>query len=112
MPFGNGTGPQGRGPMTGRGLGYCAGYSRSGYNNPNERFFGRGMAWHRGWRGRGWAGRWPGWNYNPSYPYSFPYQFQLTTAKEEKEILAEDLKVLKTEMGAIEKRLKELENKK
>ncbi len=25
MPAGDGTGPQGRGPMTGRGMGYCAG---------------------------------------------------------------------------------------
>jgi len=112
MPFGNGTGPLGQGPMTGRGLGYCAGYSRQGYNNPTGRFFGRGMAWHRGWWGRGWTGRWPGWSYNRSYPYSLPYPFQAPTAKEEKEILAEDLKVLKAEMGAIEKRLKELENKK
>jgi hypothetical protein len=31
MPFGNGTGPAGMGPMTGRGLGYCAGYSVPGY---------------------------------------------------------------------------------
>jgi len=34
MPLGDGTGPQGFGPMTGRGLGYCAGYQVPGYMNP------------------------------------------------------------------------------
>jgi hypothetical protein len=34
MPFGNGTGPAGLGPMTGRAAGYCAGYSVPGYMNP------------------------------------------------------------------------------
>ena len=39
MPAGNGTGPDGMGPMTGRALGYCAGYDRPGYMNDG---FGRG----------------------------------------------------------------------
>ncbi|MFW9989847.1 MAG: DUF5320 domain-containing protein, partial [Candidatus Odinarchaeota archaeon] len=34
MPFGNGTGPRGQGPRTGRGLGYCSGYSYPGYMSP------------------------------------------------------------------------------
>ena len=34
MPFGDGTGPMGMGPMTGRSAGYCAGYGMPGYNNP------------------------------------------------------------------------------
>jgi hypothetical protein len=38
MPFGNGTGPAGLGPMTGRAAGFCAGYSVPGYINP---FMGR-----------------------------------------------------------------------
>ena len=33
MPRGDGTGPQGMGPMTGRGAGYCAGYGVPGYMN-------------------------------------------------------------------------------
>ena len=33
MPFGNGTGPAGMGPMTGRAAGYCAGYPVPGYMN-------------------------------------------------------------------------------
>ena len=42
MPRGDGTGPAGLGPMTGRGLGYCAGYSRPGYATPR-------FGWRRGW---------------------------------------------------------------
>ena len=41
MPRGDGTGPAGMGPMTGRAAGYCAGYPVSGYMNPIP---GRGFA--------------------------------------------------------------------
>jgi len=34
MPFGDGTGPAGMGPMTGRVAGYCAGFPVPGYMNP------------------------------------------------------------------------------
>ena len=34
MPAGDGTGPLGVGPMTGRAAGYCAGYPVPGYMNP------------------------------------------------------------------------------
>jgi len=34
MPFGDGTGPAGLGPMTGRAAGFCAGYPVPGYVNP------------------------------------------------------------------------------
>ena len=34
MPRGDGTGPMGMGPMTGRAAGYCAGYPVPGYMNP------------------------------------------------------------------------------
>ncbi len=34
MPRGDGTGPAGMGPMTGRAAGYCAGYPVPGYMNP------------------------------------------------------------------------------
>jgi hypothetical protein len=80
MPFGDGTGPRGLGPMTGRGAGYCGGSGRPGLANPAlgwrrpysygystpvwpswgygvGRGFGRGLGW--GWRRRGLYGyRW------------------------------------------------------
>jgi len=34
MPGGDGSGPAGMGPMTGRAAGYCAGYPVPGYMNP------------------------------------------------------------------------------
>jgi hypothetical protein len=34
MPRGDGTGPTGTGPKTGRGAGYCAGNATGGYGNP------------------------------------------------------------------------------
>ena len=46
MPRGDRTGPDGIGPMTGRGAGYCAGFNMPGFRNPGPRFgrgFGRGM---------------------------------------------------------------------
>ena len=49
MPGGDGTGPGGMGPMTGRAAGFCAGFPVPGYANPVG---GRGMG--MGWgRGRG-----------------------------------------------------------
>ena len=43
MPAGDGTGPLGWGPMTGRAAGYCAGFPVPGYMNP---FVGRGLWVH------------------------------------------------------------------
>ena len=37
MPRGDGTGPNGKGPRTGRGLGYCAGYEHPGYTKSGRR---------------------------------------------------------------------------
>lgn len=47
MPRGDGTGPMGLGPMTGRAAGYCAGYAGPGFANPAFGF---------GWGGRGCRG--------------------------------------------------------
>lgn len=82
MPLGDRTGPWGLGPMTGRGLGHCAGFPYPGYMNPGYpglglgrgfgfgRGYGRGFGFGRG-RGRGWrsAGFFPGMYY---YPWSAP----------------------------------------
>ena len=83
MPFGDGTGPLGMGPMTGRAAGFCAGFGQPGFANPvpGRRFagyraplppgygygygygfgrgFGRGLG--RGWRGRGGYYGYPWW---------------------------------------------------
>ena len=58
MPYGDGTGPAGMGPMTGRAAGYCAGYPVAGYMNPT---FGRGWGGGRGRRNWYYATGMPGW---------------------------------------------------
>lgn len=80
MPFRDGTGPMGLGPMTGRGAGFCAGFARPGFSNPAPGYpygypvavpvspgrsygfgprLGRGRGVGRGWR------RWG--------PYGYPW---------------------------------------
>lgn len=60
MPFGDGTGPQGMGPMTGRGAGYCSGFYQPGlvYSTALERRFTAGINWGRphGYFSNTWAG--------------------------------------------------------
>jgi len=65
MPRGDGTGPAGMGPTTGRAAGFCADYGTPGYMN---RLGGRGLAgWGRGGGGRRGSCHWywgtgvPGW---------------------------------------------------
>ena len=77
MPGGDGTGPMGAGPMTGRGAGFCAGYPVPGYMNPigGRGGFGggRGGGWGRGRRWRHWfyATGVPGWA-RPAWGYPPP----------------------------------------
>ncbi len=88
MPGGDGTGPGGMGPMTGRAAGYCAGYSVPGFMNPvgGRGYRGRGgRGGGRGWRNWYHATGMPGWARaaqglpaygRPAYgpqPYATPY---------------------------------------
>ncbi|MBN2076411.1 MAG: DUF5320 domain-containing protein [Dehalococcoidales bacterium] len=58
MPSGDRTGPAGMGPMTGRGAGYCTGYTWPGFLSriPGRRWFGIGRR-NRG-NGRGFRNNW------------------------------------------------------
>ena len=104
MPGGDGTGPLGRGPMTGRGFGFCAGYSNPGYANSK---IGRGFdrCWGRVFR-RGYWGRGRGfWNrrfyQSPDYP-------PLQNREEEKIYLENMVKGLEEEISSIHERINEL----
>ena len=109
MPGGDRTGPTGRGPMTGRRVGYCAGYQVPGYANPGPRF-GRGMGFGRG---RGSWGRgyypYPGSYYGPT-PYYAPSPTGPEPA-EEKAYLGEAIKSMEEELKAMKERLEELSKK-
>jgi len=121
MPAGDGTGPRGMGPMTGRGAGYCAGYGAPGYANPMPgRGFGmgRGGGRGRGWRHRyyatglpGWAryGYAPAWGAPPAAAYS-PYGAP-PTPEQETGFLKSQAEMLKEELDAISQRIAELEKK-
>ena len=121
MPWGDKTGPMGRGPMSGRGAGYCAGYNMPGYANPvGGRGIGRGYG--RGWgRGRGF-GRGFGWGrgygrgygfYEPYYPPESYYPqvvpvYQEPAPEEEKAYLENLVKGMEKELADIKSRIKEL----
>ena len=117
MPFGDGTGPQGMGPRTGRRAGYCAGSPTPGAFNPLGRGcgfgLGRGFGQGRGFRHRFWAIGMPGWAWTqgaaqpyPSVPPFFPAE-QVDEAK----ILKQQAAYLKEQLQDVQQRLAEVENK-
>lgn len=119
MPRGDGTGPMGIGPMTGRAAGYCAGYGVPGYMNPigGRGFgmgFGRGRRFWGGARGRrNWfyATGQPGWMRfgAPAVPYGYPPVYGQVDPEAEKQALKSQAGALQSELDAIKKRLDEIE---
>ena len=125
MPAGDGTGPMGMGPMSGRGAGFCAGYDAPGYANPVP---GLGWGFGRGFRGRGGRGggrgwrHWyyatglPGWarfGYAPAWgtpyaAYGAPYAPTMTR-EQEIEMLQDQAKYFQDALDDIVKRIEELE---
>ena len=95
MPRGNRTGPMGMGPRTGRGMGYCSGYTVPGYAH-GAPMGGRG-------RGMGWG---PQNRYAVNEPPYFP---EPMTAKEEAKLLEQTLENLKSQIKTIEKRMESLD---
>ncbi len=128
MPRGDGTGPAGMGPMTGRAAGYCAGYSVPGYMNPMG---GRGFgAFGRGRGGGGWGRRnWfyasglPGWQraglgmgaygYGatpvPSAAYGVPAAAPTVTREQELDTLKGQAEYFEDALESIKKRIEELQ---
>lgn len=112
MPAGDGTGPAGMGPMTGRGAGYCAGYGAPGYANPGPRM---GMGWRRG-RGGGWGGGWrwrdvygaPATPGAPGYGYA-PAWGAPPSPEQEVEFLRAQAEWLREQLDAITNRIEEIE---
>ena len=117
MPRGDGTGPAGFGPMTGRAAGYCAGYSVPGFMNPvgGRGFWGYGRGFGgggRGWRHRFWATGVPGWAAAGAVPYAGPQYFGATAPvaqQNELDFLKAQAESFTGALENISKRISELE---
>ncbi|MBN2150241.1 MAG: DUF5320 domain-containing protein [Candidatus Lokiarchaeota archaeon] len=131
MPGGDGTGPRGFGPLTGRGLGFCAGYNTPGYIQPGPgfggRFWGRGGGFGRGFGGgfgrgygrgfgRGYGGYWgvplaPPAGYPAAGVPVTPAQ-EVEMLRAQKQYLEQEQAGVKEDLDALEKRIQELEKRK
>ncbi len=87
MPAGDRTGPFGAGPMSGRAMGYCAGFPVPGCANPAwGGGFGRGWGCGRGFWRLARRGRWGAMPYATGYPawgpygYAYSYGYPLAAA--------------------------------
>jgi len=107
MPRGDGTGPMGMGSLTGRRLGYCAGYDVPGFANPLGFGLGRGMAWGRGGGGgRGLAFRRGRGGFYSQYAQTPVPKAQFDDAN----ALKSHISVLEEQLAAVKARLAEIEN--
>jgi len=112
LPGGDRTGPNGLGPRTGRGLGYCSGFDSPGYTRGpgmggyfgGGRGRGRGIRFSRGFRGFG--GYWPP-SYNPFVPISVPN----VTPENQIDILKQEKEYLESEMNEINKAINDITKK-
>ena len=126
MPGGDGTGPGGMGPMTGRAAGYCAGYAAPGFANAagGRGFWGMGrgggFGGGRGRRNRFYATGMTGWQRAavgyPAYggampvaaPYAAPYapamsaEQQLDALKGQAEYFADALEGIRKQIEELE----------
>lgn len=85
MPGGDGTGPLGFGPGTGRAAGYCAGYYVPGFANP--------LPGRRRWRSFGYRGPW----------------YYGSAVTDEKSFLEQQAKFLREHLRLLEERLDEID---
>ncbi|AQT68643.1 hypothetical protein STSP2_01811 [Anaerohalosphaera lusitana] len=107
MPFRDGTGPNGAGPLTGRGMGPCSGdaYGRA----PRRGYFGRGPGRGRGFgRGfRNWAGG--GWGFGGA-PVDNPENYE--PASENLTDLEAQAQGLRESLNDLESRIKSMKEEK
>jgi hypothetical protein len=104
MPGGDRTGPMGMGPMTGRGMGFCASNPAAGYmNRMGGCGFGRGGG--RGWRNRFFATGLPGW----ARAGGFQATNSTPPTQQELDVLKQQAQYLQDSLGQINSRIEQLE---
>lgn len=110
MPGNDRTGPEGMGPNTGRGLGFCTGFLTADNAAAGGRGFGRGRGRRGGGGGHGWRNRFrmtgmPGWM---RWGQSVAADAGLRGGDEYKE---ETAAALKAEARALEKQLRSVQSR-
>ena len=115
MPAGDGRGPVGSGPMTGRGAGYCAGYSVPGYSNTvcgggysgfrrSRGYIGRGsrfFSMDRPYRGRRFNNATNGYEY-PNPQNEFSAETKAKMLKEQTEFMQKNIEILNERIRQLE----------
>lgn len=117
MPRGDGTGPRGFGPMTGRATGFCTGFGAPGFANFFPGGFCRARDRGRTGRGRGFRN----WRYGTGLtdwqgtggygPSSFPYAGPAMNKQQEVNELKAQITYLEDILEGIRLQLKELEGR-
>ena len=110
MPRGDGSGPVGMGPMTGRGLGYCNNYASPGFTKGTPIGGGFGLGRGRG-RGPGF-GRVSGFGFWGRSYYPANVQPTQWSAGDEVKAVENQIDFLKKQLSAMEQRLTDLQNQK
>jgi hypothetical protein len=113
MPGGNGTGPSGMGPMTGRVAGFCAGYSVPGFMNfaGGRAYRGAGLGFGAGGRGRRnrYATGVPG---RARIGYAMPeWGSYEADGGDERQLLKQQADYLQRSIDQINKRIQEIEDR-
>ncbi len=101
MPRGDGTGPGGFGSMTGKGMGYCAGFESPGYASG-----GYGMGYRRGNRRMHYMTGQPGWARYGAYPCVYPYGYAPYAGVEPAAPVIDEKAVLKNQAAFLQQQLK------
>ncbi len=113
MPRGDGTGPMGMGPMTGRAAGFCAGGGVAGFASSGQGLgFGRGRGGGRGRRNMFYATGLTGWQRAAMNAGTTPAANAASTVNAEKQPLETEIGALRSQLDAMAKRLAELEAEK
>ena len=105
MPRGDKTGPAGMGPMTGRAVGFCAGYQVPGYMNPvggsGYGGIGRGGRPWGGGRGRCFGGG-RGWMFGAPLPANVTVEQELASLKNQAALMEEQINATKSRIEELE----------
>ncbi len=97
MPARNGTGPQGVGPLTGRGMGFCV--DKNTANSPGGQFFNGGFGQGRG-RGLG-----------RGFGFRAQQAWNNTPISNNKEMLQQQAVLLEQELQSVKKQIEDFKEK-